>query len=263
MRFCPKGKGKGANLMEWEVEEEVNQQLEMNFGSPADAPAINSVEDDWKTVVKRRIFKSKEQVNHPYSIRQVHPQSMWQYPGGINLIEFASATGSIDAVQPIKEGKWSKLRIQVDSGAIDHVMPKETAPGIRIHPTQASMAGRGYAAANGTKIVNHGEKILKGVTEDGNPCSMAVQCADVTKTLGSVYRMNQGGNAVVFDGNDGCVINKKTKRITPIKQENGQFVMYVWVKGEEQGHHEKTITSNGYAALIEEENQDFQRQALF
>jgi hypothetical protein len=132
-----------------------------------------------------------------------------------------------------------------------------------MHPTKASLAGRGYSAANGTKIKNHGEQILKSRTEDGQQFSMAVQCADVTRTLGSVYRMNQGGNVIVFDGSNSYMVNKKSKKVTPIKQENGQYVMYIWVKDEESkvaAVSREVPTQNRFEAL-RSSDEDFPRQA--
>ena len=88
--------------------------------------------------------------------------------------------------------------------------------------------------------------------------------ADVTRTLGSVYRMNEGGNVVVFDGKSSYMVNNKSRKITPIVQENGQYAMYVWVKDDDEKNGtnavSKVSTSNRFAAL-EEEGQDFQRHA--
>jgi hypothetical protein len=227
----------------------------MNFGPPADENQINALEGDWQQVVNRRLFRPQ---HSPWiSVQNQNP--------GVYLIEREN-DASINAVQTIKEGGWSKLRIQMDSGAIDHVMPKDAAPGVSMHPTKASQSGRGYSAANGTKIGNHGEKVLRGVTEEGNQFAMAVQCADVTKTLGSVHRLNQGGNAVIFDGDRSYMIHKATKTITPIKQENGQFIMHLWVKDDVTKKVEYQGKGNRFAALIEEnqeEEQSFQRQAVF
>ena len=54
---------------------------------------------------------------------------------------------------------------------------------------------------------------------------MAMQCADVTKMLGSVYRTNQGGNAVVLDGINSYMARKKTGKNT----KNGQYIMNTWI----------------------------------
>ena len=53
---------------------------------------------------------------------------------------------------------WELTRVQVDSGAIDTVAPKEVAGAFKIRETEASRRGLGFVAANGTKIKNYGEK---------------------------------------------------------------------------------------------------------
>ena len=170
---------------------------------------------------------------------------------------------------PRKKG-WERIRVQVDSGAIDHVMPKDVAKGFEIRPTTASTKGQGYSAANGTIIRNHGEKRLVGRTEKGELISMAMQCADVTRVLGSVHRMNQGGSVVVFDGKDSFAVHKKTGKVTNIHEENGQFVFYVYVQSNQKEQEIGSATakpvrsvevSNRFGELAgsdeEEEYQDF------
>ena len=95
-----------------------------------------------------------------------------------------------------------------------------------MHEKTASKNGIGYIAANGTKIKNYGEKLIKGRTDDRTNVSMATQCADVTKTLGSVYRINQGGNGVWLDGNNSCLVEKNGEK-QKIMEENGQFIMHL------------------------------------
>jgi hypothetical protein len=45
--------------------------------------------------------------------------------------------------------------------------------------------------------------------------------------------MNQGGNMVVLDGKNSYMVNKRTGIKTPIREENGQFAMYIWVRDPE------------------------------
>ena len=85
-----------------------------------------------------------------------------------------------------------------------------------IKPTRASKAGIGYVAANGTKIKNYGEKKITGMLDDGFGVSVTLQCADVKKTLASVRRTNQNGNAVILDGKKSVMIHKFTGKATPM-----------------------------------------------
>ncbi len=57
---------------------------------------------------------------------------------------------------------WERVRIQVDSGAIDTVGPKEIAGAFKMRETEMSRRGIGFVAANGSGIKNYGEKEIVG-----------------------------------------------------------------------------------------------------
>ena len=116
----------------------------------------------------------------------------------------------------------------------------------------------GFVAANGTKIKNYGEKKVIGYTDDGEGVSLKMQCADVKKTLGSVHKMDQGGNVVVLDGNRSYMVNKKTMQKTRIQYEDGKYVFSIWVpsKRSEVPAEEKTaFKGNKYSVLAMEEEE--------
>ena len=69
--------------------------------------------------------------------------------------------------------------MQIDSGAIDTVAPKEVAASFPIRRTNASHMGMGHIAANGTRIENHGERVVQGYRDDGTGIAMAMQVTDV------------------------------------------------------------------------------------
>ena len=94
---------------------------------------------------------------------------------------------------------------------------------------------------------------------------MCMQVADVKKTLGSAYRMNQGGNNIGLDGEDSYFVNKVTGKKTQVMLEDGQYVFYLWVKkeGKEVASEaaKPVVTANRYTALYEEDHeQSFMRQ---
>ena len=147
---------------------------------------------------------------------------------------------------------WERIRIQVDSGAIDTVTPKDTAEGVPTRTAEAATSGKGYMAANGSKIANYGEKRVVGYTDDWTGISMTMQCADVRKTLASVHRMNQGGNQVVLDGKDSYIFHKATGKTTPIEYSDGQYIFHMWVKLHAQAAKAdatQILGSNRFAAL--------------
>ena len=92
---------------------------------------------------------------------------------------------------------------------------------------------------------------------------MRMQRAEVKKVLGSVHKMNQGGNVVVLDGEKSYTQNKKTGQKTRIGYEEGQCVMYLWVpaaKGAVKSESDKTLKGNRYATLAVDEDKGFRRQ---
>ena len=70
--------------------------------------------------------------------------------------------------------------------------------------------------ANGTEINNYCERQLQGLGDDYAPIGMTVQAADVSATPGSVHRVPQAGNTVVFDEDGSYIEHKRTGNLTPI-----------------------------------------------
>ncbi len=72
----------------------------------------------------------------------------------------------------------------------------------------------GFAAANGSKIENYGERRMSGHADEGEGVSLRMTRADVHKVLGTVRQMNKGGNVAVFDGEHSYVKNKRAGQKT-------------------------------------------------
>ena len=125
-----------------------------------------------------------------------------------------SEMGSVQAVE--KKNGWERVRVQVDSGAIDSVAPKAVAAGLPVRVTKAAKAGLGYVAANGSRIENYAERVIRGTMDDGESAAMAFQISDVKRPLGSVFRMNQAGTKAVLDGKESYTIRKPTGRVTRV-----------------------------------------------
>ena len=86
--------------------------------------------------------------------------------------------------------------------------PKEIARAFEMKETAMNRRGIGFVAAGGSRINKYGEKKIVGHTEDREGVSRRVQCADAKKVLGSVHKMNVGGNVVVLDGDESYTQNK-------------------------------------------------------
>ena len=167
--------------------------------------------------------------------------------------------GEVNEVTP----GWERDRVQIDSGAIDTVAPKDVARAFEMKETMMSKRGIGFVAANGSSIKNYGEKKIVGYTDDGESVSMRGQCADVKKVLCSVHKMNLGGNVVVLDGAKSYMQHKESGQKTRINYEEGQYVMYLWLPAKEeevQKETEKVLKGNRFAILAAESEQVFSRR---
>ncbi len=128
-----------------------------------------------------------------------------------------------------------------------------------------SKKGLGRVAANGSRINNYGENEIVGHTEAGDGMSMKMQHADVVKVLGSVHKMNLGGDVALLDDNKSFTQNKETGRKTRIEYEGGQCVMQLRVPSDRKIKNEeesKMLKGSKFAILAtekEETKMDFTR----
>ena len=171
--------------------------------------------------------------------------------------------------------KFEEIRITADSGAVDHVAPSDIARGVPIRETRASKQGVHYVAANGSVIINEGEKKISAYTDEGMPIDMTWQIAGVKKPLASVGRICDAGNVAIFTNTGEYIICKrdiddvlrdierKGQKTLKMKRENGVYNFNIRVPTEEIRNREEPVPMKGnrYAVLIEDdEEENFQRQ---
>ena len=126
------------------------------------------------------------------------------------------------------------MSLKIDSGAIDTVIPPHVAKSFATKATDASRAGIGYRAANGSKIPAYGERQVKGFTDCWLPFSIKTQVAGVKSPLGSVMHMIRAGNRLTFDSQGSFMVNKKSGQKLPIHERDGGFEMDLWIKNDGQ-----------------------------
>ena len=112
-----------------------------------------------------------------------------------------------------------------------------------VNETEASRAGICYVTANGSKVTNMGEKKVKGLNDKGQNVGITIQMANIKKVLGSVSKMNDAGNTVIFSKGRSVVVPDPDSRlvsqvlqsvaeddVTELRRENGTFKFDIWVK---------------------------------
>ncbi len=92
---------------------------------------------------------------------------------------------------------------------------------------------------------------------------MTFQVWNVSGPLGSVRRIVEAGNRVVFDSEGSYIEHKGTGTITRINDEGGKYILKLWVHGKGKGktiegnNNQKTVSSGRFHVLTEEEEEDF------
>jgi hypothetical protein len=160
------------------------------------------------------------------------PINQFEMNGGVNMQEW--------------EKSWDLIKVNVDSGAIDNVCNKEIGKEFAVKETKMSKGKGYYMSASKHKIYNEGEKTIVGQNDMGLPAGMTFQVCDVKGPLGSVRRICEAGNRVVFDDYESFVENKTTGTRTPIEKVGGVYYLNLWVKKAETGIHAMTNCDTGF-----------------
>ena len=124
---------------------------------------------------------------------------------------------------------YVKVTATVDSGSAEHAMPSKSFD--KVPTVKGPKFGRKYLTANGEKIANEGEKVLKMQTETGMPIGVRWQMTKVVKPLLSVKKMSAGGNTVILEEENPRIVDRNGY-ITPLRCQGGVFVVDLWIKSE-------------------------------
>ena len=133
--------------------------------------------------------------------------------------------------------KWERIRVKLDSGAIDWVFTPEAGEAFETKPSMFSRYGINYTAANGTEIKNFGQKTLTGYSDEWTPLSVNVQIADVKSNLAAGMKIIEADNRIILDSSGSYIENKKTGDRIQIRHENGCFVFDMWVSAKNATGH--------------------------
>ena len=123
------------------------------------------------------------------------------------------------------------MKVTVDSGSCDTVMPTAECQGIPIDESDLSKRGEEYEVANGESIPNLGERRCLMMTQGSNvPKRIDFQVADVHKALLSVTRAADMGFECHLGRRGGHMLDTITQEKIPIEREGNLYTMSVWVR---------------------------------
>ena len=92
---------------------------------------------------------------------------------------------------------------------------------------------------------------------------MAMQCAEASRTVASLLRMNEAGDKVVLDGKDSFMINCGGGKVAHTDMEDGKFVFNIWARCDKEVSlviHDKTLSRDNRFAVLREQNDEGESQ---
>ena len=98
----------------------------------------------------------------------------------VSFVDLTTGDSEIRSVTKNREG-WTLIEAAIDSGAIDNVIPITMLPGVALHESPGSKRRPGFRVANGTKIPNLGQKVVKFQTQKGQGRQISFQVASVPR----------------------------------------------------------------------------------
>ena len=130
----------------------------------------------------------------------------------------------------------------MDSGAADNVLPRRLLRGkTKVRPSEASLEGVHYVAANGARIPNESEAVFPFRTREGQPLSWLFQVADVNKFLASVSALVDSGHRVTSECDEDTgvdcsfITHKTTGESIRMRRDNNVCVIDAYVDEEGMG----------------------------
>ena len=224
-RDCPSERLPGAFELAEEMhegDEDPGEDKEFDDAQDLTVAAVEVVKerDDWKVVgprKKKRVFKGPEYNGGGPALGQ---------PPGLNHLVNDSDV-ELFTLGHGGDG-WIKVEAAVDSGAMDSVLPTSMFPKIPLQESEGSRKGGGFKVANGGRIPNRGQKVVKFKTGAGQSRKVLFQVSDVTRPLISVSKIKRAGNDVHLDSNP-RIVHKGSGEITPLIEKDGLHVLEMWV----------------------------------
>lgn len=101
-----------------------------------------------------------------------------------------------------------------DSGCGDHILSADDVPGYAVQPSEGSLKGKGYVAANGGRITNDGEVEVNMVAPNQQRIRSKFQVAKVSRPLMSIARICDQGNTVLFNKEHAIVRTSTGRELT-------------------------------------------------
>ena len=177
---------------------------------------------------RRRAMEEAEKWAPKLSSRDVHAMPLEVvYPEGSESLLMAGQDPP----------RYISLKVVLDSGAGAHVVNRKAIPGYAVMESVLSKAGAAFLAADGGRIKNHGESLLKIVAEDSKGGKHFItsnfQVADVTRALWSVGLICDSGLDVRLRRDHASVLDAHGRELCHFPRVGGLYIATVRIENPE------------------------------
>ena len=112
-----------------------------------------------------------------------------------------------------------------------------------VHDEARKGAGVENICADGARIPNMGEKLVRGITDEGTSVAVNFQVAAVDKPLIAISKLTEAGHDVQFTKEGGDSTHKATGNRTFFSKKSGVYVIRLWVRKQAEQRQMEIETS--------------------
>ena len=190
------------------------------------------------------LHEDSEEGRHARRAKAEAAAEAWRHKRSVCLAEvvYPEGTEELMLAGAADTPKYISLKVVLDSGAGTHVVNRRAIPGYKVMESALSKAGAAFVGADGGRIANHGESLLKIVSEDSNGNKHHItsnfQVADVTKALWSVGLICDSGLDVRFKKHEALILDSRGVELCRFERIGGLYVTTVMLENPgRQGFH--------------------------
>ena len=125
--------------------------------------------------------------------------------------------------------KYRKIKVLVDSGAAESVLPPDLLPDYVVKEGAATRNKIRYTTADGGELANLGEVDIPFRTKEGFKCGVKFQVCDVMRPLLAVSDLTAHGNDVDFNDSGGSITSQDGKQKIRFTKQDGVYILEMYV----------------------------------
>ena len=146
----------------------------------------------------------------------------------VMMIDVVRPAEAQSVVHNANDLEWQKVDTFMDSGAARSVCPLTFCDEVPLTESAGSKAGEQFRTASGTRLLNRGDRVVRGQGPNGELLAMRYAVADVAMALDSVSQICDTGAQVLFTKWGGHILGPAGR--VDFTRVGDTYVRSTWVK---------------------------------